>query len=925
MYCLNCHYEDVPPDSELCPRCKIHLPSLLRDVLAPGTLLRSDTYRLDYALGRGSFGITYSAHHTVLDEVFAIKEFYPIEFALRNQLNQSVIVPSQATHSYQRALYRFMEEARILAKLNHPNVVRVYDIFEDHDTAYMVMNLIQGKTLTQVIKAHPGRKLPLPKVESLIEQMVAALTAIHQSGIFHLDLKPENIILSADSQAHLIDFGAARQAANAKRMETRLFTEQYAAPEIITGGELGPESDLFELGMMVHQLLTGKLPPEAMKRLSEGDDWRPEGLIPPWDHLVSSALQLKRSDRPRSVQEWWDTGSHSVNRRFTAAVPKNHTADTFTGQFLLPDLWQEKMQQRLGRGVIRSVRALSSTLTIAIAAGGATLFNLETGKALWEIDNPIEQGLWIAEEQLLIFTYRRWVYVWDMSKGKLLQQFYGHDQNIISISCSTKGRLVCCGYKSDVIKIWDARSGQEYPAFHKIANRFTQVAVSQEGRYLAVGNQEGIVCLWDVDKGLEISSLEGHQLPITSLAFSPNGDILASGSQDNQIMLWSIPSGQAIKRIKGHLDWITGLVFSSDNCLLASIAGIDDKSIRVWDLNTYKEIKRFQGHWNRVQSLDFCPNNDYLISGGYDDTIRLWNIEEGIETKQIKRHSNWIYSVACSPNGQWIATASNDQSIQIWNRLERRKANTLIGHRDRVTSLVFSPDGRFLLSGSWDHTLRLWDVSFGNVIRAFPGHHDWITSVAISSNHQYIASAGWECTVRLWDVALGWQMLRSREPRRILQGHSQPITSIAFSPDNRLIATASQDKTLRVWEVDSGQEIYCCLGHRHHICCVTFSPDGQFIASGSSDKTVRLWHVASGKEMKPAFQHDDSVRAIAYSGGGNWLATGSTNGTIRLWNLLTGQEEKQLQGHTNRINALTFYEQLLIAGDQDGVVRCWQI
>ncbi|MFM7576987.1 MAG: hypothetical protein ACKO5Q_08640, partial [Microcystaceae cyanobacterium] len=84
MRCLNCHYGSIPPNTEHCPRCKIHLPSLLRDVLVPGTLLRSATYRLDYALGRGSFGITYAAHHTSLDEVFAIKEFYPIEFALRN-------------------------------------------------------------------------------------------------------------------------------------------------------------------------------------------------------------------------------------------------------------------------------------------------------------------------------------------------------------------------------------------------------------------------------------------------------------------------------------------------------------------------------------------------------------------------------------------------------------------------------------------------------------------------------------------------------------------------------------------------------------------------------------------------------------------------------------------------------------------------
>lgn len=123
MQCLNCHYDNLPPDTDYCPRCKIHLPSLLRDVLPAGTGLRGDAYCVDYAIGRGSFGVTYRARRGILQETFAIKEFYPTEFVIRDQSDQSVSVLEQHQYFFQRALHRFRNEGQILARLDHPNIV----------------------------------------------------------------------------------------------------------------------------------------------------------------------------------------------------------------------------------------------------------------------------------------------------------------------------------------------------------------------------------------------------------------------------------------------------------------------------------------------------------------------------------------------------------------------------------------------------------------------------------------------------------------------------------------------------------------------------------------------------------------------------------------------------------------------------------
>ncbi|MUG98479.1 hypothetical protein F7734_41765 [Scytonema sp. UIC 10036] len=135
MRCLNCRLDGIVQSTQICPKCGVYLPSLLRDVLTPGTRLRGGDYSIDYALGRGGFGITYRASHTSLEKLVAIKEFYPQEQAHREGTTGHLTVPTSQEESYQRGLQRFEREGRILAKLNHPNIVQVVDLFQERDTS----------------------------------------------------------------------------------------------------------------------------------------------------------------------------------------------------------------------------------------------------------------------------------------------------------------------------------------------------------------------------------------------------------------------------------------------------------------------------------------------------------------------------------------------------------------------------------------------------------------------------------------------------------------------------------------------------------------------------------------------------------------------------------------------------------------------
>jgi len=277
------------------------LASLVGDALAPGTLL-DKKYTIKYPLGRGGFGITYCAQHTRTEQKLAIKEFYPREYAVREPTTGTLTVLDSSQITYERGMRRFLKEARTLAKLNHPNIVRVQDFFEEKGSAYIVMELISGITLRQKLNSQPNKCFSPIEARELMSALVEALGEIHQASICHLDLKPENILITSQGRVVLVDFGAAKQGMS--KGTTRAFTLDYAAPEVISGDRVGSYSDVFELGMLLYEMLVGKKPPTAMSRFLN-NNWQPEELEQPWQDLVASALQLHKEDRPKNVKDWW--------------------------------------------------------------------------------------------------------------------------------------------------------------------------------------------------------------------------------------------------------------------------------------------------------------------------------------------------------------------------------------------------------------------------------------------------------------------------------------------------------------------------------------------------------------------------------------------------------------------------------------------
>lgn len=290
---------------------------MLRDCLPQGTLLNNGRYKIDWPLGKGGYGITYRAIHTELERPFAIKEFFPQNLVSRGATGK-LAMRGADSEKYQRALDKFHKEAQSVALIDHPNVTFANDVFMDKDqgTAYLVMNLVTGRTLRQELEESPDG-LPEERVRKIMSELVAALAATHDLNVSHLDIKPENVMISeADGRTVLVDFGAARVDLGVETIDptTQPYTYAYVAPEVLLRGKdkniekPGPYSDIFELGMLLHELLTGAPPPPVLDRIisTRIEELDCSHLGGPWAQMVTDATRLTIANRPKDVAAWWN-------------------------------------------------------------------------------------------------------------------------------------------------------------------------------------------------------------------------------------------------------------------------------------------------------------------------------------------------------------------------------------------------------------------------------------------------------------------------------------------------------------------------------------------------------------------------------------------------------------------------------------------
>jgi formylglycine-generating enzyme required for sulfatase activity/serine/threonine protein kinase len=432
--------------------------------LQPGYMLAE--YQIDRLLGEGGFGLTYLAFDTHLEKKVAIKEYMPSDFCVR-QNSTTIVAKSEASKmDYEWGLNAFIDEAKTLAKFDDPNIVRVFRFFKSNGTAYLVMEYLEGGCFS----ARYSQLNPMSEsqIRKLFSPIMNGLQLVHDGGVLHRDIKPDNLMFRADGTPVLIDFGAARQQVVSKSKPiTALLTPGYAPLEQYgsKGDRLGPWTDIYSLAAVAYSCLTGKIPPDASDRVIEDEIEKLAGSPQASKFLQSldKALSIQSINRPQNLGEWYAEWGDE----FEELPAKPASKPKVKSEFIIDDIkenddvieiagdndliGESEIAEQVASPVSNSItqtelpashryRLFFSVILVALAGGGFYIYQQK--------QNLIEEELqyWDrTSQQMSISAYEDYLARWpdgihndDATKNlkKLREQFEIENQRVANAEAS---------------------------------------------------------------------------------------------------------------------------------------------------------------------------------------------------------------------------------------------------------------------------------------------------------------------------------------------------------------------------------------------------------------------------------------------------------------------------------------------------------
>jgi WD40 repeat protein len=928
-------------------------------------------YRLLELIGEGGFGNVWMAEQ---------------QEPVRREVALKIIKLGMDT---KEVVARFEAERQALARMDHPNIARVFDGgATERGRPYFVMELVKGVRITDYCDA---KKLSTEERLKLFMDVCQAVQHAHQKGVIHRDLKPSNVLVTElDGKAvpKVIDFGIAK-ATEQKLSEQTFFTRfnqvigspAYMSPEQAGLGSLDVDtrSDIYSLGVLLYELLTGRTPfsneellkagldgvgrlirekeppkpstqlstlaneelvataaqrsslPAKLNRLLRGDlDW-----------IVMKALEKDRNRRYETANGFArDIGRFLNQEPVTAAAPglgyrfrkfsrRNRLglaiAGAFAGIIVLASIISTRQAVRATRHAraeeqLRKVAQSNEfILRNTVYAADMTLAAQALERGDDETARQTLRQYFPAASQPDLRGWE-WRHLWHRAQGDPSRALSGHSNVITAVAFLPGGQRLFSSSHDGTIREWDFASGRQLRIWAFPTNRWSAFAIHPSGTNLvALDDNNGLAALVDLRSGDRRTTPVSLQRNCYAAQASPDGLGYVHGAGG-----WGFSStnGRTVVR-DADFGSPRGLPFSGsrsafapDGKLLATGSWLDRIKLWSWpELQPAGEL----GPVSAVTSLNFSPDGRRLIAGGKAGSLSLWEVPSRRLIRRTEAHTRTtVGSVEFSPDGRQIATAGGDQTLVIWDAERLEPIRILRGYTDHVRQVKWTADGQELVSTTLGAGIRVWPMN--PMPYPKPVGVSVATPVHFSSDSRLLA-------VELTEPpgASIWSLSEGREIGRI---HATNNVR-GFLPGNELIVLEDRGRSLvelrRVPTFELVRSIPLEPAPTNSIggMCRLLSPDGRLLVQCRESGFISVWDLETGRLREHFEAHKGGVRKAIFSRDGRWLLSCGADRAARLWDAARFQQAMTYQGGSGTSWEVAFSAdgQLVAVGWMDSSFR----